>query len=466
MKSQTKLLLAVLWILLTLPMVFLGFGSDLDSWRVAQTAEKIWLTGAYHSSRSTGFPLHELMVTPLVHWGQWYLSNSLSLAFGLLILWLLFKMADQDTFRHPALYVISFIFFPIFQKNSASTMDYVPALALMLAAYASMRKEKWLVAALLTGLAAGFRPTSALFVLPLTFYLWQRKQNLLTIVKFVSVAAITGFVSFIPFLVTYRTLFVPHSFFKSDWIIHSITGWYHFLAFMGIIPSIGVYGFLLLRFYQKRRSALLVDPEITFHVVNILLWLALFIFLPEEPEYLLPMLPSILFLIDRCVGEKEFFFLAMLLLSYHFVRLDLVGGEPGRRQVAISLNDGYTIQDIQDRRFKMFLREVVSHYRALQPTVLMLGKEWIPVNNDRWEYDAGLEMVRQKAGLVLLSGRINDEKRLQQLKNQGYLLLAWRGEMWEYHRSENAFYQNYVTVIDDLGAFFAVSIVGKALNLR
>src|SRR3954463_4457952 len=64
--SHTRIaIVLVVWTLLTLPLVTLGPGSDVDAWTVARTGERIWDSGTYIRSRTSGFPLYELALAPL-----------------------------------------------------------------------------------------------------------------------------------------------------------------------------------------------------------------------------------------------------------------------------------------------------------------------------------------------------------------------------------------------------------------
>jgi hypothetical protein len=155
--GRLQILLVVLWIAMTAPLVFLGYGSDNDAWRVARAADEMWETGRYVSSRTTGFPLYEILVTPAVYVGGWYLSNALSLIFGLGLIAALLRLASAGEFKHPLLVVVSVAFLPIVVKNASSTMDYIPALAILTWAYVALvhRSRGHIRAQRKTGLECG-----------------------------------------------------------------------------------------------------------------------------------------------------------------------------------------------------------------------------------------------------------------------------------------------------------------------
>lgn len=123
MNRKMKLLLLALWLTITVPLIFLGYGVDEDAWRVAKVAAKIWTEGEYLWSRTTGFPLFEISVSPLVHYGKWYLSNTYSLIFGIIIIVFFISLAKQSEAGNPLLVILSIAFSTIVIANATSTMD-------------------------------------------------------------------------------------------------------------------------------------------------------------------------------------------------------------------------------------------------------------------------------------------------------------------------------------------------------
>ena len=471
-------LIVLVWTFVALPFTFLGFGSDPDAWLVASTAYRMQSTGAYACSRSTCFPLHEILSTPLVLASdlmpfhnplaladQWYLSNLLSLAAGMACLLALFRLSRGSEFHQPLWVVVTFGFLPVVLKNSASTMDYLPALALLIWAYVFMREEKWLAAALLIGLACGSRPSSGLFLLPVSVYAWQTEHRPALVIKMWVIGGLSALLAYSPVLITRG---IPNPAPGVAWGLKTtlLAGGYYALRLFGILQSlvlVGVLGYLL---FRALKAGGFRDTWLVFHLVNLAVWIVLFIWMPAEPEYLLPLVPSVIFLLDRLAGRKTLIVLTVLLLSYHLVQFDLLGGESGKRLFEPAVQPGFTIQDVQDRLWKLSTRRAASQYQAVEPTLLMYGMEWILPGNPAWEYDTDHKLYRQVDGQLYLSGRIMNEAFLRQLKSDGFRIYAWQGEKSEYIRSGNTYWQIYAEVIDDLSAFFSVPLVGKALNQR
>jgi hypothetical protein len=169
--TKTKIIVVLGgWILIVAPGIFLGYGGDDDAWRNARTAEQIWETGEYVRTRTTGFPVYEIAITPLVVLGGWTLSNLFSLSSGVLLLAAIFRLWSLKHLKHPLLYVLATAFIPIVVKSSSSTMDFIPALSVLMWAYVKTVQRRWFAASVLIGLAAGIRPSSILMLGPVLYY--------------------------------------------------------------------------------------------------------------------------------------------------------------------------------------------------------------------------------------------------------------------------------------------------------
>lgn len=467
MKFKTEYLLPI-WVVLTLPLTFLGYGSHGDAWRVARTAKVIWQTGHYHRSRSAGFPLFELAVTPLVHIGQWYLSNLLPLAFGAIAILAFVFLGRKKKLKSPLLATLSFAFLPIVMNNAATTLDYIPVLALLVWAYVVLLERKWLWAGVFIGLACGFRVTSGLFVIPSCLYVYLVERRVAPTLRLLGIAVAVGLLAYSPVLLTYGVI-GPRGWGVGDnrldlWTELPIGGYYA-LRLFGILQTVLLCCVFLVRALKGTKGPR--DwPFNAFHFTNTAVWLGSFALLPTKPEFLLPLVPSVILLLDRTAGKKSFALVAAVLLSYHFVQLDAVGGRSGKRHVDVHVGPGFTVRDVQARRFILSLRKAATAYVAPQKMVLMLDDagSWIATGNDEWTYDGLYRMYRQRHGDLFVSEAILDEPRLKQLGEAGFRLVVWNDSKWEYVRVCTFDWQHYVNVVDNLSGFFGVPIQGRSLT--
>ena len=455
-------LIFLLWAVLCLPLLFLGYGSDYDAWRVAQTAATLWRSGIYTPSRSLGFPLYEGLVTPLAAAGSWA-ANALAFAAGAAVFLALRRLARRGHYRHPLLVLATALFLPVFFKNATVTMDYLPALACMVWAGALLMEARPQGAALLAGLAVGFRPTAILFLLPLLFYL-QRTADTRTLLRAALLGSLAAVAAYSPMLFA-RGFGAPAPAPRSGIVQHLGLIAFHSLRFCGVAQSLLLLP-LLLRGGRRQPAGALADPVAAFYLVNAAVWLGLFQLLPDEPEYLLPLLPSLLFFMDRLLSRRAFAAAFVLLLSYHAVQLELRPEQPDRLQLHPRLAAGYTIEDIQDRVFKLDSRRAATQFRPDRPTLLMFGLPWITAANDAWIQDEEPGVYRQKEGNFYLAGRITDRGQIERLRRRGVRLLAWRLAMWDYLRTGSTAWGNDVEILADVRLLFAGPVRGKPLNQR
>ena len=457
MTKRVELIVVLFWLLITIPLIFLSYGSDQDSGILAKTAGDIWKYKEYFKSRTSGFPLYEISISPLVKYGQWYLSNLLSVIFGLFLLLALFYLARKKEFNNPLLVIVSIAFSPIIIKNATSTMDYIVALAFLTWSYTLMRQDKYFISAILIGLASGFRPVSGLFVIPLLIFAWANKKEFYYILKIYFLALFVGTVSYMPALSKYG--FPDSAYIPMDRLSMILQGGYQFLAFFGIIASLIIYPLLMYIFYSHRKN---LSPFDLFHFSNIILWTGMYIYLPYESEYLLPMLLSVILLLDKYINYKLFLITSFMILSYNFVRFDLLSGTSGERHIKPSIKEGYLISDIKHRVFQNSLRKIATEFKVSQPTMLAFGYDFIPIVNDAWIYDNKLDMYKQRNGqLYILTGAKVCQK-IQKFYNSGYNVIVWNDHKSWIMECENL--QKHTKLIYNLDSFFDVPVSGKSVT--
>jgi uncharacterized membrane protein YciS (DUF1049 family) len=455
MTKKMEYNIILIWLFIVIPLNFLSYGSDPDSGTLAETANKIWQNKEYFKSRTSGFPLYEISISPLVASGKWYLSNLLSVIFGLSILLALLKLTNRKEFNHPLLVILSIVFAPIFIKNSTCTMDYMGALAFLSWSYVVMRQGKYFVAAILIGIASGFRPISGLFVIPLMIYAWSYRENYSYIIKMGLLALLIGIIAYSPVLLKYG--FLGSAYIPTDLKSAILVGGYLFLNFFGIIASLVIFPSIIYIFYTYRKK---LSPFILFHFTNIAIWIIMFAYMPYESEYLLPMLLSIVLLLDKHLEYRIFLLSTLLILSYHLVRFDLMAGSSGERYIKPAIKEGYLIGEIKHRIFQYSLRTIATNFQVTQPTILHFGDSFIPVTNDKWLYDEKLKAYKQKDGLLYITTESTGCKKHQEYYNSGYKNIVWNDMKSGIKKCHDK--QKYYEIIYDLDNYFNAHISGKS----
>ena len=250
---NTKYTILFSWIFLTIPLIALSYGSDPDAARLADAGWKTWTTGEYVKSRSSGFPIYELLIGPLAYYGQWFYTNLLSLFFGFITILALIKLAERNSFNHSNLVILTMAFSPVFIKNATSTMDYMGGIAMLTWSYFFMVQGRFVLCAIFIGLAVGFRPIYGLSLIPFFIYLFYLRQPLTNLAKYSVVSIATGTICYSPHLITYgipESAYLPIENIKD----HILAGGYKFLAFLGVLPSFAVYISLTLALYNIRKK--------------------------------------------------------------------------------------------------------------------------------------------------------------------------------------------------------------------
>ena len=465
MSWRLKAALVCVWLLIALPMTRLGYGADGDAWNVAKAAHEIWTSHHYVRSRTTGFPMHELLAAPLIAVGGWHLSNLIALLGGLALLWACFRLCDLGVVHSPIAVTLSIAFAPIVVTSASSTIDYVPALALLLMAYVAALRGRWLPCALFIGLACGFRPTSGLYVIPVLYYGYRQRVAFSRLGLVLATATAVGALAYSPALVTYGLPEAPTGPSTGAALRIARTG-YNCLRFLGIVPTGAVIVAMLIAWRRGGRSGFVADPSAGFHGIVLGIWGVLFLALPDEPAYLLPALPSIVLLFDGLAPKNMSTLVAGVLLSHHLVQLDFLGGESGRRRLKPAIRAGHTLEDVLDRSFKLSVREAADELVVDRPTVLMFGKPFIPAANERWVLDPRTRMYRQKTGLLHVAGQIRNADQLARLKADGYRLVLWNGAKGDYFAAGRQHLLSEVEIVESLEDFFGRSLSGRASMVR
>src|SRR6056297_2687879 len=111
--------------ILYIPLVFLGYGADIDSYVLIETGEEIIASGRYVPSRTPGFPVHETAVALLDYAGGSVATILASVAFALLTLAAFLALCRRFGVPHRWLLGLTLAFHPYVWVNAGSTMDYL-----------------------------------------------------------------------------------------------------------------------------------------------------------------------------------------------------------------------------------------------------------------------------------------------------------------------------------------------------
>lgn len=309
-KKPYIFILSFLFILSRFPLLNLGFGSDPDAWRIANSAFDLHYFGIYHPSRFPGLPLPEFFNSLIINYG-WLATNIATMIISLISVYVFSLILKELNIKNKGLLVVTFAFLPILWINSASTMDYMWALTFILIAWFLIIKKQYAIAGLVMGLAIGSRLTSALLIIPFLYLIFvsNKKKNML---YFVISACITAFFLFLPLHSQYGFNFLTY--YPED--VDVLTLFINFGYYFGFLALI-MLGLILVLSMKNLISNLLKKDVLTiFLLSSTLLILALFIKTPYEIAYIIPAVPFGLLLLNN-ISKRKFFsiFCIFLLLN-------------------------------------------------------------------------------------------------------------------------------------------------------
>jgi len=149
--------LPVLLLLVLLPLCFLGYGSDNDTYGVLDCGISTWHNHIPRTSRNPGYWTYEALIYPLSTLGGSILCNLASYLMAILVAWRFWKLSLRLGARFPALLTACLIVTPGFIIAATSTDDYLWSLLLMVLGTEMIVADRLILAALLSGVAMAIR---------------------------------------------------------------------------------------------------------------------------------------------------------------------------------------------------------------------------------------------------------------------------------------------------------------------
>jgi len=337
-----------------LPFLSAGYGMNSDAWRVANTARHIAETGQYEVSRFPGNPIHEIACAFLWRGGPVAL-NGASALFSVLAALMFARLARQAGCKDWLPATLAFAFLPLVYICSVTSKDCIWSLAFTLAALTLVSRP--VAAGVALGLAIGCRITAGTAALPLTLLLLvsgDPATRLRRFVQFAGCAAVTAIASFLPVFLRYGTGFftcytVDHSNLRTILIraTQEVWGW---PGIAGILIAACAAAFSLLRRPRVGFKAL-VSPYSAAWIAGLLATLPVFIALPHQAAYLLPVTPFVILFLARHSPRPAFLAFCGLAIASSFIEF----GQTGPRAGAI----------LEDHRERVALGESLKRYLTI-----------------------------------------------------------------------------------------------------
>ncbi len=367
-------LLAVVVLVSRLPFLGTGYGIDADAWRVAWAAQSIAAGGEYIASRLPGYPVQELACSLLIKGGPWALNGASALFSVIAVIFFTMTMRSLG-FKDHLIAGLALAFTPLVYVNSVNSMDYLWALAFMMASLYYVVTARWLIAGILLGLAIGCRITSAALLLPLAWFVFWRKpaRPLVSLLKLSLSALLIGAIAFMPLIFKYGwdfLTFADHSYPDPLRVIRMATVqvWGRFGLTVILAALVGLVVWKRV-FAGGGKVSRLSPAAPTPWFLAIGVYLIIFLRLPHDAGYLIPVAPFVILLLAKYLRRRFFAILSFALALSCFVS---ICRSNGICKGAIIYDHAVRVQNMT------FTRQALSTADRLPDKTIVVAGWWQP----------------------------------------------------------------------------------------
>jgi hypothetical protein len=140
-------------LLVYFPLIFLGYGSDNDTYGVLDAGRRTWDSHALSMSRNPGYWVYELVVYFLNKLGGAVATNLASLVFAMMVLHRFVHLANYQGVPYAGLLTLCIGFNPWFILAATFTMDYTFVLFLLVLSAEFAIKRQFILFGISGGIA-------------------------------------------------------------------------------------------------------------------------------------------------------------------------------------------------------------------------------------------------------------------------------------------------------------------------
>lgn len=342
-----------------LPLTFLGFGSDLDSSYVYTTSQHLLKYHQYIPSRSPGYFVHEALSSFLIYFAGSLGSNIGTLFMSLITIYCFLKICDYYKIKNNMLLSLGIILHPVYWVNSTSTIDYIWAIGFFFIGYYCFLIKKAPISIFFFSLAIGCRLSSIILIAIICLvYPKDMKRSILLLLT----SSLAGSVFYLPSFFAAGNKFGFLTFSTGDWTP------YEFLVRF-IYKNIYFWG-LLATFFTPALIINLKKIKLTYSnhrdpiIISLLVLVSyelLFLKVPLELGYLLPILPFVFICLGIFFEKQKMLIIIFIILifSYSIISLNFIkyNDKKNAKNVldvknglaTFLLEPGYLIKDINSR---------------------------------------------------------------------------------------------------------------------
>ncbi len=349
-KNPDRLVLLTATLLYT-PFLFLGYGSDIDTYGVLEVGRHFVKTFDYIPSRGPGFFVFETITFIMDQLGGSILTNLAVMTMALIALYGFMRLCREYSVPQYPLLAAALMIHPFFWSNATCTMDYLMAVGFIFLGYIQVRRGHFFTAGAAFALGAGCRLTSVL--LAGGFLLWQfviepaRRKNLVQSALVFGLFTIVFYLPPADFAQWTPRFLMATVGDEQYWNPAMRVGrWgYKNLMFWSIPVFFWILFFIGKGFKKDRLSFLSRSSLLTaFALITVLVYEVFYLGIPTEPSYLIPTIPLVLMIFGAAIRNARWpgFVLIALLLISGIVTINVA--QPNLENLATSAEYGLWIE--------------------------------------------------------------------------------------------------------------------------
>ncbi len=355
-----------------------GYGNDDDTYRMIRSGINLIFNHIYEPSRFQGSLVPELSIGFLSKAGGFYLSNAVSVMMSITVLILYYLVVKRTLSLEKALLAMLLIGFnPYFVIVSSSSMDYIYNLFFMMLGGFLLTKRYYTLAAVMLALALSSRLSTALliFLIYLYFIISEAKSGTDSIKKITLLSLLTQKASYsamfslvltvilyLPVYIVsdYSFSFLTHYDPEFGWVGHVSRVIYYNMSILGGFLAVLV--FLFTTPYKRFWNFIRKEPNlaIIFMIIAMIIVELVFIRLPYEQEFLLPLLflliPLYLYFSRSLIPAYLILALTVLsnvvnidVLDVNYITLPNGDIEAEDARIALVVKPGIVVEDVRTR---------------------------------------------------------------------------------------------------------------------
>lgn len=342
-----------------------GYGNDCDTYLMLRSGHKMLLEGIYDYSRPPGYLIPEIIIGGASLIGGHFLTNFISSFLGAASLYIFWRLLRKSFSNSNALLITVLVGLnPYFAIAASSSMDYVYSLFFGLLGVASLSVKRYFFAAALFAFAVSSRLSNILiigiFYIYFLYITYRNSETMEMIRLLISGAFSVCFIIllFIPSFIAADNTIGFLTYYIKDWTFlgHLVRFVYKNIYLFGLFPCL-FFALIILGKLVKKNSHFSLTPEIQAGLAILLVHELLFLKIPLEISYLLPLLFVIIPVCVQILQTRRFvmyIFLGLIVSYGFFVNPDILdrkykAGEAISAEIGLFLNPGLIIADLMKR---------------------------------------------------------------------------------------------------------------------